>query len=302
MAKHNQQSQMVRSIPKQVGTSSVANLESTTTAAAATASGSVGLTTGTKTNFSGQWLYDRFVANDGTQITKLNLVRQMAASMELDQFKKSIGDMVQIATSFRDKAIDASKATGAYNKEKPIGEVAACIARLKTAQNHQTVLRVAYGAIRFAPDALTEQGYDDNTGYQVMAVIGRKALANAGIKWDGTKQLDKSQSEKRAQSQAEEKALSSVMKDNPREDNESMGKYLARVEKQVEAQVMKDRAAHEAKQITDLTRKMREMCGGLLDDVLERLLASPEASESGDPVTELQVAPAIAAAQVAVKH
>lgn len=297
----NQQSAIARSIPKTVGASSVANLESRTTAEAARAPAAATLNTGSKTNFSGQYLYDRFVANDKTEVTKLNLVRQMASAVELADFKKSIGDMVGIAASLRDKAIETAKAAGAWNKDKPVGDVAECIAKHKTAQNHQTILRVAYGAIRFAPDQLAEQGYNENTGYQVMAVIARKALAAAGLKWDGTKQLTATQADKRAQSAAEEKALSKVMKDTPREDGESMGKYLARVEKQVDAQVAKDRAEAETKQINDLVRKVREQCGGLLDDVLERLLAG-EAQQSADPVTELEPKAAEAAAKDAVKH
>lgn len=301
------QSQMARTINAPVASSAIANLESRTTSEAVRAPSGDGLKTGSKTNFSGQYLYDRFVSNDRTEVTKLNLVRQMAESMELDAFKKSIGDMVAIATNLRDKAIEAAKEAGTYDKEKPVGDVAACIARLKTAQNHQTVLRVAYGAIRFAPEQLTAQGYDENTGYQVMAVIARKALAAANLKWDGTKQLDKTQAEKRAQSAAEEKALSAVMKDNPRADGESMGKYLARVEKQVDAQVMKDRAEAEQKRINDLVRKVREQCGGLLDDVIERLLSNEAQGDINteavnDDTPALNPQAAVQASQTAVKH
>lgn len=302
MARNTQQSQMARSIHSAPGASTVAGLEGRTTAEAAQAPRNAGLNTGTRTNFSGQWLYDRFVGNDKTEITKLSLVRQMAESMEIDAFKKSIGDMVAIATNMRDKAIDAAKEAGTYNKDKPTGDVAATIARLKTAQNHQTVLRVAYGAIRFAGDHLAEQGYNDSTGYMVMAVIARKALNAAGIKWDGTKQLTATQTEKRAQSAAEEKALSQVMKDTPRDDGESMGKYLARVEKQVDAQVAKDRAEAEQKRVTDLVRKVREQCGGLLDDVLERLLAGEPAPRVVDDAPALEPKAAAAASKDAVKH
>ncbi len=295
------QSQMVRSIPQVAGASTLANMETRTDTPTVRAAVSSSLKTGTGTNFSGQYLFDRFVANDKTEVTKLGIVRQMVEQLELDRFKTVIQEFVGVATSYRDKVIAAEKEAGTYNKDKPSQELNFQNGRVKTAQNHQTVMRVIYGAMRFAEEALTAQGFDENTGYQVGAVYARNALKVAGIKWDGTKQLDKTQAEKRLQSKAEEKALAKIMDANPREADEPMAKYLARVSSKVDGQVQADRAEAERKQVDTLVRKVREMAGGMLDEVIERLLAPAETP--ADPAAEaLEPKAAVAASKEATKH
>ncbi len=290
--------QIARSIPKQAGASTIANMESRTDTPTVRAAVSASLKTGTATNFSGQYLFDRFVANDKTEVTKLGIVRQMVEQLELDRFKTVINEFVGVAVAYRDKVVNAEKEAGTYKKDDPSKEINFHNGRVKTAQNHQTVMRVVYGAMRFAPEQLAAQGFDDTTGYQVGAVNARNALKVAGIKWDGTKLLDKTQSEKRAQSKAEEKALSKVMEANPREADEPMHKYLSRVSGMVAAQVTKDKGEAEAKQIETLVRKVREMAGGLLDDVIERLLQA-----ATEPVAEtLEPKAAVEASKDATKH
>lgn len=286
------------SIAPQVGASTIANMEGRTNTEAATASRQVGLKTGT--NYSGQYLYDRFVANDKTEVTKLEIVRKMVGVLEVDDFKAAINGMVEIAASYRDKAIDEQKeAEGKeYNKDKPSADVAAYAARHKTALNHQTVMRLAYGALRFAADGLASHGYnEETTGYQVMAVISRKTLADAGIKWDGTKIPAKTEVDRRKANQAETKALEKVMADEPRKDGEALGTYLTRVEAKVNAQLAKDNAERESKMVDDMAKKIRAMAGAMLDDVLEKLLAM-----ANEPAPTLDPDAAKEAAPQATKH
>lgn len=271
MVAANKASKIASTIRAQVGASTIANMESRTNTAAATATRQVGLKTGS--NFTGQYLYDRFVANDKTEVTKLEIVRKMVGALEVDDFKAAINGMVEIAASLRDKQIAAEKEAGTYNKDEQSAEVAAYAARHKTALNHQTVMRLAYGALRFANEALVAHGYnEETTGYQMMAVISRKTLADAGIKWDGSKIPEKSEIDRRKQSQAETQALAKIMANEPRTDEESMPTYLARVSAKVGDQLAKDNAEREQKMINDLVKKIRTMAGGMLDDVIEKLL------------------------------
>jgi len=92
-----------------------------------------------------------------------------------------------------------------------------------------------------------------------------------------------------------------IMDANPREADEPMAKYLARVSSKVDSQVQADRAEAERKQVDTLVRKVREMAGGMLDEVIERLLAPAETP--ADPAAEaLEPKAAVAASKEATKH
>lgn len=287
------QSAIAKTIRPPVTDSTIAGLEGKVNTASATAAPAVGLKTGK--NFTGQYLYDRFVANDKTEVTKLDIVRSMATALEVDDFKTAINEMVSIAVNLRDRAIKDAKEAGAYDKASPNAEISAYAARLKTAQNHQTVMRVAFGALKFCADDLEKFGYDANTGYQMMAVISRKALTAHNIKWDGTKQLSKPEQDRKAHTKAETKALEHVMESDPRKDGETMAKYLARCGDKVQEQLSKDNAEREAKMVDDLVKKIRTMAGGLLDDVVARIL-------EGDTALILNEDAAQKAAPAATKH
>lgn len=291
--------QIARSIPHPAGASTLAHMETRTTTEAATAAPNAGLKIGNKSNFSGQYLYDRFIANDKTEVTKLGIVRQMVEQLEVDHFKKSINDMVGVAIGLRDNLIAAEKEAGTYDKDAPSPEMGRILARLKTAKNHQTVMRIAYGAMKFAPEKLAEFGGDMDTGYQTMAVIGRKALDSKGIKWDGTKRLNDTEADRKAAAKLETKALEKVMEATPRNEDEGMADYLARCSGKVQDQLNADNAERERKQVESLVSKVRAMAGGLLDDVIEALLTASKESPTGEP---LDVASAAQAAPAATKH
>lgn len=302
MAK-NVQHPVAKSIRQPAGSSSIAHIEGRTTTEVATATASAGLKTGK--NFTGQYLFNRFVENDKTEITKLDIVRSMVTALDIDDFKKIVNDFVGIATSYRDKAITAAKDAGTYDAKKPSAEIQMHMARVKTAQNHQAVMRVSFGALKFASDKLEESGYNEQTGYHMMAVISRKALAEAGIKWDGTKVLSVNDQQRKAQTQAEKKALDKIMDDEPRQDGESIPHYLARCAGKVADQLTKDNVAREQQMIKDLIVKVRKLAGGMLDDVVDGILRGEGKEELAPDMEDAPTLDPVAAAQaapVATKH
>lgn len=272
----------------------LATLETRTTSEAAQAAPKAGLHTGRSTNFSGQYLYDRFVSNDKTEVTKLGIVRQMVDQLDVDEFKKVINDFVAVAAGFRDNRITAEKEAGTYDKDKPSAVLADILAKYKTAQNHQTVMRLAYGALKFAPDELAANGYTENTGYQTMRVIASNALKAAGLKWDGTKLLAKTDQERKQKAKAESAALDKVMVANPRNPEETMPEYLSRVSGMVDEQVKADAKEHEDKLIEKIAKQVRASAGGLLDEVIQYLMTHPAGTLDPEAAKE--------AAKTAVKH
>jgi hypothetical protein len=237
----------------------LADLESKTTTAAATASLDKAIRTGSSVNFSGQYLYDRFVNTASAEdLTKMALVRQMAASLDFGTFKANVGEMVKIARE------QSERDTGT-NME------AFSTARLKTAQNHQSVLRNVYGALRLLPDQLAEAGVDETTGYHVINTIAKRVLAEAKLKWDGSKLEDRAERDKRMATKQEAKALAEVMGNNPKRDDESRAEYLARIDGLVEAYEAKAKAETEAEQLAAMVAKIKEMAGANLPAVLAAL-------------------------------
>lgn len=298
-ARKPQANKIAKSIHAASTDSTIANLESRATTASATAGPAVGVRTGKK--FTGQYLYNRFVEADKAETSKLDIVRSMVDALDVDDFKKIIADFVAIPAGYRDNAIKDAKAGAGYDANKPSAEIAGHMARLKTAQNHQTVMRLSFGALKFAADKLAEFGYDNTTGYQVMAVISRKALSAKGIKWDGTKILNETEAQRKAATKAETKALEHVMESIPRDDGETMTHYLARCAGKVQEQLAADNVEREQKMVLDLIKRVRKLAGPMLDDVMDGILrgegqVEPEQEQGLNPET------AQAAAAVAVKH
>lgn len=237
----------------------LADLESKTTTAAATASLDKAIRTGSSVNFSGQYLYDRFVNTASAEdLTKMALVRQMAAQLDFQTFKQNVGEMVKIAKEQADK--DVGTNMEAFSS-----------ARLKTAQNHQSVLRNVYGAIRLLPDQLAEAGVDETTGYHVINTIAKRVLVEAKLKWDGSKLEDRVERDKRMATKQEAKALAEVMGNNPKRDDESRAEYLARIDGLVEAYEAKAKAESDAEQLAAMVAKIKELAGDNLPAVLAAL-------------------------------
>lgn len=246
----------VQALTKQ-DSSPIASLESRTTPAAATAPVAAGMRTGASVNFSGQYLYDRFVNSASNEdVAKMDIVRQMVKTLDVQTFKSNVGEMVKIAREF-DKT-DKSHFSAA---------------RLKTAMNHQSVMRNAYGAMRFASEAMSEAGVNDATGYHVVNTVAMRVLKEKGIKWDGTKAEDADVRAARLAAKQESKIMADVMAANPKRSDESREAYYARIDglvTEAEAQV---EAESKAARLEKLAAKVRELAGDDLSDLLASLTA-----------------------------
>jgi len=198
---------------------------------------------------TGQYLFDRFIGNDDAEVTKMGIVRQLVNQVDTQTFKKALKDMVEIATS-KGEAVE------------------------KTARNHQTVMRIAFGALKFAQDKLAEQGYTDRTGYQVMRVIGKKALEAKGVKWDGSKVLNTEQKQMQSATKEAQKALAEVQRDNPQQIGESFGDWMARIQGAVENRLDADRKEKHYEALTKMADKIVEMAGDDLNTIVYILAKS----------------------------
>lgn len=273
MARQAQATKVAASIKQEAGSSAIADLESRATTASIRTARPAGVTTGSSTNFSGQYLYDRFVTGDKEEVTKMDIVRQMVKQLDTASFKKCIADFVGVSKGFVNNAVKADKDAGTYDKENPSAAVVNAMARAKTAANHQTVMRIAYGAIKFAGEALAELGYkEDATGYQVMRVIGNRALEQTGIKWDGSKLESREVVVGRNEQKAEAKIVAEVMAANPRQPDEERAAYFARIDEAVtEAQSAKREADHK-EAIAKIVAKFKADAGPLLEEAIDALM------------------------------
>lgn len=255
--------------------STIAGLATRATSASASAPRAEGLATGN--NFTGQYLFDTFVG-DSTKFeaTKMDVVRQMVKALDTASFKKVLTEFVGIAKSYFDNAVNAAKQAGLYNKDKPTPEMEQAAARLKTARNHQTVIRIAYGAFKFAPEELAKHGGDDTTGYQLMRVIGAKALAEKKLNWDGTKAEPAESRDARRAQDAETRTMLEVQRDNPKRDDEDRAKYLDRILKMTDKVMKTKREEQHAEQVQALAKRVRDLAGPLFDEVIDALMAPPE--------------------------
>ena len=230
--------------------STLASLDSRATTESALASGKDTLGVA---KLTGQYLFERF-CTDGEQ-SKMDIVRWCVDHIEVAAFKTALKDMVAIAA----KHSDAVK---------------------KTAQNHQSVMRTAYGAWRFAKQALSDLGGDDNTGYQAMRVLGRQALKQAGVKWDGTPAPTETDAAVATMDKAQAHALAEIRKDNPARDGETPVEWEARCRGILAANMAENDAylaeIVEAQSVADLAAKVRKLCGDDLKAVLEHILNSEE--------------------------
>lgn len=277
---------MSQSIKAKASDSVLASLGERTSSKAATAAKPAGVKTGP--NFTGQYLYDRFVADaDGVkeEISKMDIVRQMVGALDTASFKKVVNEFVGVAKSFLDKAITDAKAAGTYKEDdrkvaiSPIEAVQAQ-ARHKTAKNHQTVMRIAYGSIKFAGEQLLGLGYKPGeTGYQLMRVLGLRALAAAGLNWDGSKAETKEVRQTRTAQKEEAKALTAVMEANPRRDDEDRATYFTRIDKLVSKEVKAIQEEKHSEQIAKLVAKFRADAGALLPEIIDAILSGEETTQ-----------------------
>lgn len=203
---------------------------------------------------TGQYLYDRFVGDHDGDSTRMSIVRYAVDNIDTDSFKKALKDAVEIAA----KHSDAAK---------------------KTMQNHQTVMRLAYGAWKFAPAQLNQLGADEKTGYQAMRVLGKQALEKAGRKWDGSK-ADKVDKTAAAIDEASAMRLAELKRDNPIGADESATAYEMRMRTLLAQEMATEDGLAEVlarREVSNLADKVRKLCGDQLEDVMGLVLTQMQA-------------------------
>jgi hypothetical protein len=252
--------------------STIAALPTHTTTAAVRAARPAGLATGN--NYTGQYLYDRFITDgDKEDSTKMDIVKAMADALDVKKFGDVIADFVGVAKGFYDNAVAAAKAAGPFDpKNAPIA-VRTAGAKLKTARNHQTVMRTAYGALKFAADEWAKATDGAPIGYRMVREIGADVLARKGINWDGTKAESKATRQQRQDLREENEALLEVQGAHPRNTGESRADYMARVDKLVDKRIKERADERRVKVIETLTKKIRDMAGDNLPEILDALLS-----------------------------
>lgn len=232
------------------GDSPIASLESKTDTATATAPNSTHLS-GSAVTLTGQYIFDRFVENDDEEVTKMGLIRAWVKQYTTDDVKKAIAGAVELA--------------------KAKGE-----AQLKTMRNHQTVMRLAFGSWKYAEAELRELGVTEKTGYQLMRVLGKKALEKKGIKWDGSPAKPATPADVRARQKLEKEALENVKIANPQNIGESLKDYTQRTLDLIDAEIERLVAEQHESVIQGLAEKFHELAGSqdTLREVFERLLTT----------------------------
>lgn len=280
MAQASKNTRMSRQAGKVAATdSTIANMETRTTTETVRAARPAGLKTGA--NYTGQYLYDRFIndrADEKQSQTKLDIVGLMVGAMDADKFGTIIADMVGIAKTFADQAV---KDAGKFDADNPPVAVRTANARLKTARNHQTVMRIAFGAMKFCGEELATATNGQNIGYHMIRELGNKLLADKGINWDGTKAETKQDRQQRAEQREETEAMLEVQKAHPRKEDEDRAAYFARMDKMVDKRLAERAAERREATIKAMVDKIKAMAGENLPDVIDKLL-------SGEPDTVVE--------------
>lgn len=203
-------------------------------------------------NVTGQWLYDRFLVNDEAETTKLGIVRHVVESVDTQTFKAALKDFVGLAEKENNPA------------------------RLKTARNHQSVLRVAYGALKFCLGELHQAGYTTRTGYHEMAALGRQVLAVKGIKWDGSAALSEEQrAERKTENdrKSQERLLLKVMKEHGRYDGETLEQWAERCQSIGKQMIETEIANAEAEVIEKVSQTIIKENPDIAAKIAERILS-----------------------------
>jgi hypothetical protein len=269
--------QVAKSIKAQATDSTIAKLPETTNTATVRAAKPVALKTGN--NFTGQYLYERFVMDKAEQkadVTKMGIVQQMVEVLDANEFAVTVDGMVGFANRDYKAAVEAAKAAGNYDSENPTWPIREASARLRTARNHKTVMQNAFGALKFCADELKAKMGEGELSYRMIREIGSKLLSDKGINWKGEKVIAPADRQAKREQDTETAAMTAIQKEHPRQPGESLGQYFTRMEGEVTKRMAKIKEDERIKNIASLAEKIRNMCGGELPEVLDVLLSGPE--------------------------
>lgn len=276
-----QANKIARSIPKGNTDSTIAKIPQTTDTPTVRAAKPVALKTGA--NFTGQYLYDRFVndkAENKADLTKMDIVRQMCDVMEPNEFGVTVDGMVGFANRDYKAAVEAAKQAGNYDSENPTWPIREAQARLRTARNHKTVMQNAYGALKFCAKELEAKLNGAPLAYRMIREIGSKLLGDKGINWKGEKMESPDGRAARREQQTETAVMLEVQKENPRKESESRAEYYTRIDGLVDKAMAVQRKAQHADTMAKLADKIKAMCGGDLPDIIEILLSGDSKAEA----------------------
>lgn len=269
--------------------STIAALPGKTTSEAVRAPRAAGLKTGNK--YTAQYLYDRFVNNateNKADLTKMEMVQDMMHVMDLGEFDATVNGMVGFAKRAKDMAIEAAKAAGNYDSENPTMAIREAVAQLRTAANHQTVMRTAYGALQFCAKELDAKLNGSPLTYRMIREIGSKLLSDKGINWKGEKVASPTERANRKEQELETAAMLEVQKANPRKEGESRADYFARIDQETEAKMQELRSADRIKALAKMVDKIRADAGADLPDLIELLMNPPKVEPKAANVAAVQ--------------
>lgn len=225
----------------------LAGLDQRTTTAAATAPTGDGLKTGQSVNFSGQYLFDRFIVADREDQTKLGIVRQAVEQVDTASWKAALAEMVRLA-----------------KEDSPT--------KYMTAKTVQSQMRAIYGALKNVPDELEQAGMTNDTGYAEAYNIGRTVLSQKGLKWDGTTAESKEDREARLANKEALKVKADLERLNPMQAGETMSAWSNRiVEMMDDAMEQHDEDTRQAR-ITAATEQFMTQFGDLAIDVASKVI------------------------------
>lgn len=231
--------------------STLANLESTATTGTAT-----GAEKQKPVNYSGQYLYDRFIVNNAEDRTLMDIIRAASNAVDVASFKAATTEMVKLASEVEKKA-------GYTKNEGP---------QYRTAVNYRTYMTRCFGALRFASEQLTELGYTDKTGLNQATVLARKALEIAKRNWDGTEAESDASKKLRLKTNKENAALKVIQKANPRQENEDIVAYTRRTASMV-AKHLKDEAKLEVEATVETkVKELLDMGTDAAQAILDQLV------------------------------
>lgn len=258
----------------------------------------------------GQYLFDTFMAPTEGEQTRMGLVRDWAKGNQLDAFglKGACDKMVEIARE-KDTATGSRKLIPVLGSDgqpvtKKDGTPKTTAERgtlEQQAMNVRTVLQQAWGALKYAPDQLIQEGYTDQTGYNAMRVIAKRALDKRGIDWKGDAlktDADKERAKANRMQQEAKAVLADTMKSVPMLPGENLLEYNRRIAELAEQGVVRARAEAESayveKAVADISKRYgAHRLEAIAQAIFSQLGISGWEQESHEPTDE-EVATAMA--------
>jgi hypothetical protein len=197
---------------------------------------------------TGQYLYDNFVKVSEEQITRMTMIRTLIGKADALAMKGAADKMVELAVSLD------------YPEGKP--KKAERRSKEQSAMNARTIILQAWGALTFAGEELKAIGYTETTGYQDMRTLAKKALDQAGLKWDGAKQLsdvEKEQERLKREAKSQMAVLQEVQKENPFDSRvETLQQWNARTFEIAQAGMEQAQAEKTAKAVQSVLDSLTE--------------------------------------------